>query len=157
MLTRRTEAFRQAAEMLERICADEGLELDAATIDATLRIRVAPVAAELGVTDRTALDYAPPETIAVNLARTLKIADQLNQAEAAQANKTAAVTGPSRFGRDALVHTTAPADTVCARCDEPIAAGEPTVSVPGLYRRGLAHQTCVPGPTEAGLDGDVDA
>lgn len=152
MLTRRTEAFRQAAELLERICADEGLELDAATIDTALRIRVASVAAELGVTDRTALNYAPPETIAVNLAGTLKIAHQLNQAET-QADDRAPTTGPARFGRDALVHTTAPTDTICARCDEPIPAGEPAVSVPGLYRRGMAHPTCVPDPR----DGDVDA
>lgn len=151
MLTRRTAAFRQAAEMLERICADEGLELDAATIDAALRVRVASVASELGVTDRTALHYAPPETIAVNLAVTLKKAYQLNQAEA-QANDQTTVRRAG-FGRDALVHTTAPAGAVCARCDEPIAAGEPAVSVPGLYRRGLAHPTCVPGPR----DGEVDA
>lgn len=148
MLTRRTAAFRQAAEMLERICTDQGLELDAATIDAALRIRVASVASELGVTDRTALNSAPPETIADHLATTLITAHQAED----QANDPAAAR-PAMFGRDALVHTTARADAVCARCDEPIAVGESAVSVPGLYRRGLAHQTCVSSPE----DGDVDA
>lgn len=146
MLTRRTEAFRQAAELLEQICTDEGLELDATTIDAALRMRVASIASQLGVTDRTALNYAPPETIAVHLATTLKTAHQLNQAE-----DQATATDRAPFGRDAFVHITTPADAVCARCDEPIPAGEPAVSVPGLYRRGMAHPTCVPGP------GDVDA
>lgn len=56
MLTRRTPAFRQIAELLEQICAAESLEIEATTIDAAIRIRVASVAAELGVTDRTALN-----------------------------------------------------------------------------------------------------
>jgi len=76
MLTRRTDAFRRAAEIVEEICAAEGLELDAPTVDAptvdaAIRIRVATVAAELGVTDRTALGYVPPETLAVHLPSTL--------------------------------------------------------------------------------------
>lgn len=138
MLTRRTEAFRQAAEKLEEICAAEGLDLDAATIDAAIRIRVATVASEMGVTDRTALGYVPPETLAVHLASTLILAHQLNQAE-----DQAVPPPPPAFGRDALVYTTAPAATVCARCDEPIDQNEPAVSVPGLHRRGLAHRGCI--------------
>ena len=141
MLTRRTEAFRCTAELVEQLCEDEGLILDSATVDAAVRVRVAAVAQEMGVTDRTALGYAPPETIAVNLVRTLLKAHALNEAE-----KT---TQPAPLGRGAFVYTTAPGQTVCARCDEPIAQGEPAVSVPGLYRRGLAHQGCVPGPQEA--------
>lgn len=50
----------------------------------------------------------------------------------------------ARLSRNAFVHTTAPADAVCARCDEPIALSSPAVSVPGLHRRGLAHEHCVP-------------
>ncbi|GAB3930638.1 hypothetical protein GCM10011575_47470 [Microlunatus endophyticus] len=107
-------------------------------------MRVSTVAQEMGVTDRTALGYAPPETIAVNLVRTLLKAHALNEAE------KAARTAPTPLSRGAFVYTTAPGETVCARCDEPITKGEPAVSVPGLYRRGLAHQGCVPGPQEAG-------
>lgn len=50
---------------------------------------------------------------------------------------------PARFGRDALIYTTTPAAAVCARCDEPIAQDEPAVAVPGLRRRGLAHEGCI--------------
>lgn len=153
MLTRRTTAFRQIAELLEQICAAEGLEIEATTIDAAIRIRVASVAAELGVTDRTALNYAPPETFAAHLADTLKTTYQLNQAEDPSNNRT--TVHRARFRRDTLVvHTTAPTDTICARCDGPIAAGEPAVFVPGLHRRGMVHQICVPTDPR---DGDIDA
>lgn len=58
----------------------------------------------------------------------------------------------ARLGRNAFVHATAPVGAVCARCDEPIARSSPAVSVPGLYRRGLAHEDCVPRVGMVGAD-----
>jgi hypothetical protein len=52
MLTRRTEAFRQTAELVEQLCADQGLVLDASTVDAAVRVRVATVARSMDVTQR---------------------------------------------------------------------------------------------------------
>lgn len=133
-----SDSVRFAAAIIEQICAAEGLQLDGPTIDAAIQVQVAKVAAEMGVTDRTALGCMSPETLAVEVAANLITAHGPDQ----QVRHNPA-DPPSRFGRDALVYTTAPAATVCARCDEPITKGEPAVSVPGLYRRGLAHQTCI--------------
>lgn len=133
-----SDSVRLAAAIIEQICAAKGLQLDGRTIDAAVQSQVAKVAAQMGVTDRNALGYVPPEKLAVEVAANLITAHELHQ----QIRHNPA-DPPSRFGRDALVYTTAPAATVCARCDEPITKGEPAVSVPGLYRRGLAHESCV--------------
>ena len=48
------------------------------------------------------------------------------------------------FEADATVHTTAPAaGALCCRCDNPIPAGAPAATVPGLAGRGLAHPDCI--------------
>jgi hypothetical protein len=44
---------------------------------------------------------------------------------------------------DAVVHRNALVDAVCARCDEPLFAGEQAASVPGLNARGWAHSRCL--------------
>lgn len=133
-----SDSVRLAAAIIEQICAAEGLRLDGPTIDAAIQVQVAKLAAQMGVTDRNALGSSPPEELAVEVAGNLITGHELHQ----QIRHNPADPA-SRFGRDALVYTTAPAATVCARCDESITKGEPAVSVPGLYRRGLAHQRCV--------------
>lgn len=132
----RNSSHRQITAVLTRRTdgAAEGLGVDAATIDDAIGIRVTTVASEMGVTDRTALGHVPPETLATYRASKLITAPQFNQAK-----DQATPTPPAGFDRNALVYTTAPAATVCARCNEPIVEDEPAVSVPGLYRRGFAH------------------
>lgn len=43
-----------------------------------------------------------------------------------------------------MVHAPAPVGAVCAKCDESIPAGQMSVLVPGINRRGWAHTDCIP-------------
>lgn len=101
---------RLAAAIIEQICAAKGLQLDGPTIDAAIQSQVAKVAAQMGVPDRTALGYVRPETLAVEVAANLITGHELPQ----QIGHNPA-DPPSRFSRDALVYTTAPTATACAR------------------------------------------
>lgn len=66
-LTRRTPAFAQLAQDIERILEGCGASVSGSQVDAVVNLRVEQVAQRMGVTTRTALQYAPtdlPETTA---------------------------------------------------------------------------------------------
>lgn len=73
MLTRRTARFRELAEGIEARLASLGLAVDSQDIDGALRASVADVAQRMGVTDRTALGYAPDD-LSDTIARDVVIA-----------------------------------------------------------------------------------
>lgn len=60
-LTRRTARFGELAANVEDILADHGVLVDPTGIDENLRARIRSVGDQLGVSDRTALGYAPDE------------------------------------------------------------------------------------------------
>jgi hypothetical protein len=66
-LTRRTARFGELAQAVEARLSERGVTLEADVVDRILRHRVDTVAAEMGLTPRTALAYAPddlPEILA---------------------------------------------------------------------------------------------
>jgi len=60
-LTRRTVRFGELAGIVEAALADNGVVLDPTAIDENLRARIRGVGDQLGVSDRTALGYAPDD------------------------------------------------------------------------------------------------
>lgn len=58
-LTRRTARFGELAANIEAALADNGVVIDPNGIDNNLRARIRSVGDQLGVSDRTALGYAP--------------------------------------------------------------------------------------------------
>ncbi len=45
----------------------------------------------------------------------------------------------------AWIYATTTTQVPCAKCDEPVPAGERAAKVPGLTARGWAHLRCIPG------------
>lgn len=60
-LTRRTVRFGDLAGIVEASLADNGMVLDPTASDEILRARIRSVGDQLGVSDRTALGYAPDD------------------------------------------------------------------------------------------------
>ena len=60
-LTRRTARFGELAANVEAALADNGVVIDPISIDDNLRARIRNVGDQLGVSDRTALGYAPDD------------------------------------------------------------------------------------------------
>lgn len=72
-LTRRTPRFVELAAAVEARMASAGVVVDSEGIDESLRIRIRAVGEQLGVSDRTALEYAPDD-VADSIAHEIVIA-----------------------------------------------------------------------------------
>ena len=74
-LTRRTPRFGELAQGVEAQLEQRGVTLQADVVDRILRHRVDTVAAEMGLTPRSALAYAPddlPEILANTVLRAIE-------------------------------------------------------------------------------------
>lgn len=60
-LSRRSARFGELAAIVEAALADNGVVIDPTGIDDNLRVRIRSVGDQLGVSDRTALGYAPDD------------------------------------------------------------------------------------------------
>lgn len=77
-LTRRTVRFGELAAIVEVALAENGVVIDPAGIDANLRARIRSVGDHLGVSDRTALGYAPDDLASSVASEILGAVEALN-------------------------------------------------------------------------------
>lgn len=60
-LTRRTPAFAQFAQRTEQLLQERGVQVPGEQVDAVINYRVEQAAAQMGVTARASLRYAPAD------------------------------------------------------------------------------------------------